>query len=345
MSHESLEQQIVEALRRAPGPEPGAALDAAILARARAAVAQTPRRRPETRWLSLAAGVLVIVGGGLALRIWQQVEHLPGPLDAPPAAIAPVPEDAVTTSNAAKADLGRGAPDTALRKEEAPAELADRLGEDAPAATSASAGLDANLGQLRADADAEARAKAPAPAQTETAEALKIAPAAPALALPARRDLAEEQRERTASVDDERISQKLAEPAAGAPPASAADAAPAVMPAEPPAAPKPLAAPAPAPSPPPPAGLAPAPPASAPFPGLSGAAAERQSAPLPEGRAQALQPVPGEVSERYARIRSLLAAQQTAAALDELRALLREYPELPLPPDLQAALQQLESGS
>lgn len=343
MSHESLEQQIVEALRRAPGPEPGAALDAAILARARAAVAQTPRRRPETRWLSLAAGVLVIVGGGLALRIWQQVERMPGPLDAPPSAIAPAAPDAASTSNAAKADLGSGAPDTALRKEEAPAVLADRLGKDAPAAASASAGLDANLGQLRADADAEARAKAPAPAQTETAEALKIAPAAPALALPARRDVAEEQRERTASVDDERISQKLAEPAG--PPASAADAAPAVMPAEPPAAPKPQAAPAPAPSPPPPAELAPAPPASAPYPGLSGGAAERQSAPLPEGRAQAQQPVPGEVSERYARIRSLLAAQQTAAALDELRALQREYPELPLPPDLQAALQQLESGS
>lgn len=337
MSHESLEQQIVEALRRAPGPEPGAALDAAILARARAAVTPTPRRSPGTRWLSLAAGVLVIVGGGLALRIWQQVERMPGPLDAPPAATAPAPPEAASTSSAAKADLGLSVPETTLRKEAAPAELSDRLSEDAPAAGSAEARIDASLGQLRADA--ETPVQAPAPAQTENQEAMKSAPAA--LALPARRDAADEQRERAVIADDTRRSQEIVASGMATPPASAADTAPAAVPAEPLAAPKPVAAAASAPSPPPPAEPAPA--APAPFPGLSGAGAERQSS--PEARAQALQPAPADLSERYARIRALLAAQQSAAALDELRALQREYPALPLPQDLQAALEQLESGS
>jgi hypothetical protein len=81
---ERLENEIVEALRRAPGPTPSAELDARILASAHAAVAKVAPRRAQPRWLSMAAGLVVLVGSGLALRIWQQVEHAPTALDAPP---------------------------------------------------------------------------------------------------------------------------------------------------------------------------------------------------------------------------------------------------------------------
>jgi len=88
---ERLENEIVDALRRAPGAEPSADLDARILARAHAAVAKAGPRRSQPRWMSLAAGVVVLVGSGLALRIWQQLEHEPNRLDAPPAVSAPAP--------------------------------------------------------------------------------------------------------------------------------------------------------------------------------------------------------------------------------------------------------------
>ncbi|MGE4072518.1 MAG: hypothetical protein AB7E72_15220 [Lysobacterales bacterium] len=91
---ERLENEIVDALRRAPGAEPSADLDARILARAHAAVAKAPQRRSQPRWMSLAAGVVVLVGSGLALRIWQQLEHEPSRLDAPPAVSAPAPMEA-----------------------------------------------------------------------------------------------------------------------------------------------------------------------------------------------------------------------------------------------------------
>ena len=68
---DKLEVEIVDALRRAPGAEPSADLDARILARAHAAV--RPARRTQPRWMSVAAGLVVLVGSGLAVRIWQQV--------------------------------------------------------------------------------------------------------------------------------------------------------------------------------------------------------------------------------------------------------------------------------
>lgn len=100
---ERLENEIVDALRRSPGAEPSADLDARILARAHAAVAKTAPRRSQPRWMSLAAGVVVLVGSGLALRIWQQVEHAPNPLDAPPALTTPAasrPIDAIGQNSA-----------------------------------------------------------------------------------------------------------------------------------------------------------------------------------------------------------------------------------------------------
>ncbi len=87
---DKLESDIVGALRRAPGAEPSAELDARIRARAHAAVAK-PAKRPQPFWFSMAAGLVVLVGSGLALRIWQQVEHAPTALDAPPAASSPQP--------------------------------------------------------------------------------------------------------------------------------------------------------------------------------------------------------------------------------------------------------------
>ena len=84
-----LESDIVDALRRAPGATPSADLDARVMARAHAAVS-TPKRRPQPIWFSMAAGLVILVGSGLALRIWQQVEHAPSALDMPaPQASAP----------------------------------------------------------------------------------------------------------------------------------------------------------------------------------------------------------------------------------------------------------------
>jgi hypothetical protein len=98
---DKLESDIVDALRRAQGAAPSADLDARILARAHAAVAR-PARRPQPIWFSMAAGLVVLVGSGLALRIAERVERAPSALDMPPpAASAPA---AVADDNAAAAD-------------------------------------------------------------------------------------------------------------------------------------------------------------------------------------------------------------------------------------------------
>ena len=99
---DQLEAEIVAALRRAPGVEPSADLDARIRARAHAAVASSARRT-QPRWLAVAAGLMVLVGSGLALRIMQQVDRAPSPLDEPvqsvpaPAAIESPKRAAVAT--------------------------------------------------------------------------------------------------------------------------------------------------------------------------------------------------------------------------------------------------------
>ncbi len=103
---DKLESDIVDALRRAPGAAPSADLDARILARAHAAVAK-PAKRPQPIWFSMAAGLVVLVGSGLALRIWHQVEHAPSALDAPvPAASAPTAgaDDGAAAAGSAAAD-------------------------------------------------------------------------------------------------------------------------------------------------------------------------------------------------------------------------------------------------
>lgn len=101
-----LESDIVDALRRAPGAAPSADLDARILAQAHAAVA-TPRRRGQPVWFSMAAGLVVLVGSGLALRIWQQVERAPSALDMPAANVNAPAKPAVGQDDAAAGEAAR----------------------------------------------------------------------------------------------------------------------------------------------------------------------------------------------------------------------------------------------
>lgn len=136
--YDKLESGIVDALRRAPGAEPSADLDARILARAHAAVAK-PTRRPQPVWFSMAAGLVVLVGSGLALRIWQQVEHAPTALDAPPAASAPAQSrEAESTAATAAPDSGAGAPPERVMNSHSEAAAAAR---DASIAAQAGADL------------------------------------------------------------------------------------------------------------------------------------------------------------------------------------------------------------
>jgi len=86
---DQLEQQILAGLRAADGPEPSISLDLRIRAQAQAAVAkpaQTQARRVQPRWMSIAAGLVVLVGTGLAIRVSQQVAREPNVLDAPASA-------------------------------------------------------------------------------------------------------------------------------------------------------------------------------------------------------------------------------------------------------------------
>ncbi len=112
--YDALEAQVLAALRRAPGPQPSAELDARILARSK-------RRgggwlRP-SRLTAIAATVLVLAGGGVALRLAQQVDTVPAALQAPPASV----------DNDAKAEAGQpGATASA-----APAERAVASEDDA----------------------------------------------------------------------------------------------------------------------------------------------------------------------------------------------------------------------
>lgn len=95
--YDALEAQVLAALRRAPGPEPSPELDARILARSQ-------RRgggmfRP-SRLTAIAATVLVLAGGGVALRLAQQVDTVPPALQ-PPAPLAP---DSKAAQSAAATD-------------------------------------------------------------------------------------------------------------------------------------------------------------------------------------------------------------------------------------------------
>lgn len=194
--YERLEIEIVEGLRRAPGAEPSSELDARILARAHAAVAKAPMRRSQPRWMSLAAGVVVLVGSGLALRIWQQLEHAPSQLDAPPAASAPMPQSSALEStemlNRADAEESVAA-DTVSASSEAAAG-SDQIGTKrelaAPRNTPATSipadrGSSAPAPPPMVD-DRQRKLAQPFPAETRATGTAAAAPAAPAPAAPKR---------------------------------------------------------------------------------------------------------------------------------------------------------------
>lgn len=136
-----LESDIVDALRRAPGASPSADLDARILARAHAAVA-APKRRPQPIWLSMAAGLTLLVGSGLALRIWQQVEHAPSALDMPAAKVSAPAKSAADADSAAgpavSSTAASGEDSVHQRQQEAPVleEKRSELARSAPMAAS-----------------------------------------------------------------------------------------------------------------------------------------------------------------------------------------------------------------
>lgn len=120
---DALEKQLIDGLRQAPGPEPSADLDARIRARAHAAL--RPAKR-QTRWFSMAAGLVVLVGSGLALQIARQVDQAPSALDAPAIVVpseAPVaietPTSGARAESASAANIAAVSEDAASAKPEA----------------------------------------------------------------------------------------------------------------------------------------------------------------------------------------------------------------------------------
>lgn len=328
---DKLEGEIVAALRRAPGAEPSADLDARIRARAHAAVAK-PARRPQPIWFSMAAGLVVLVGSGLALRIWQQVEHAPSALDAPaPAATAPAAQvsegasaDAAQMESAGAASADRAEP---ARIEQAPVVAAPAKPSEPPAA---------ELRRDQAALEPKREAMSGLSANAEMADSILPAPQArPFPAEPAPALAAPEEAAATAS---------------SAPPASAKVAPP------PASLPPPVAAPAAAPA-----------PMQAPTADLDkistqpagagqddaiqarsvegavvpGAAAKAADGPERDG-APARQRAAGEdqVADPYARalaaVRDAIAAGDIDQARQLARDLRRDYPERELPEDIRA---------
>ncbi len=91
------ENVLLDAVRRAPGPMPGAAMTAAIRARAGAVA----RRRSPPVWLNIAAGVVVLVGAASWLRV---ADRVPEPL-------APRASTPVTATDGALPDAQATAPE------------------------------------------------------------------------------------------------------------------------------------------------------------------------------------------------------------------------------------------
>lgn len=168
--HEPQDAAVSAAFRGLDTPEPPPALDAAILAAARAAVAEAqpssaevvafPRRRREPRrWLALAATLVLAVGVS-----WQLRDSADHGLPAPAPATAPVEQEApaaLATPPAAEAEQRAAKPAAP-----APARRAESAAAPAPRA------------------EPQAAAKAVAPVSPPPAPA-PAAPAAPPLAAPA----------------------------------------------------------------------------------------------------------------------------------------------------------------
>jgi hypothetical protein len=100
----ALEAEILAALRRAPGPEPSAELDARILARSKRSGGGWLR---PSRLTAIAATVLVLAGGGVALRLAQQVDTRPAALQIPPSSSAADQPEAAAPASAERGVLAR----------------------------------------------------------------------------------------------------------------------------------------------------------------------------------------------------------------------------------------------
>jgi hypothetical protein len=335
---DKLEVEIVDALRRAPSAQPSAELDARILARAHAAV--RPVRRSQPRWMSVAAGLVVLVGSGLALRIWQQVEHAPTALDAPPAASQPAATAPAT---------GGAAPTDGYADQATPPSEADRM--------------------------SAREAAGPAQERQEAVNAVSISAETRRPAL-----LAEPEKARAQSVpaiaDVSKPGADLAHPFPAQAPAPGAAPPPAARPASAPAAaPPPPAEPAPqlAAEPamaPPAAPPAPAPAAAAAAPAITGAMAKSEALAQPmaeealvgaDDRVGAARSAAGTLARDAAGTESKLADQAIdpwTAAIDALRrardsgdddsarrvleSLRRDFPQRELPEDLAAYADTLQ---
>lgn len=185
MTDELHDERLSRLYREGAAGEPPPALDAAILAAARAAVVPAPRRRPGWRaWMlpmSLAATLVLTVS--LTLVVQQEQEQERVGAEAPPSATPSKPAEAAKAEAAAPAvrqqkaataiEQKAAAPSSGLEREEVRRQ-AEPLAR--PAATGAPA-APAVAAPPPAAADAlESRAKAVAPLRKEAARAAVVRP-------------------------------------------------------------------------------------------------------------------------------------------------------------------------
>lgn len=193
--------QLAAAYRKLPRPEPSPALDAAILAQARAAVAKPARRNRWPTWIASAAAVTLAVGLAWRVRVGDEAGQ-PAPLarDSAPAAApavvpteAPAPTDALLESNTAPVEPDGAAGPVAqpmaeqpkLDAQERKAVVSDDRGATEDAfRDKAPGGKDQADSALRANA-AGKRADAPAESVEVLAAPAPPPPARPVLAAPA----------------------------------------------------------------------------------------------------------------------------------------------------------------
>ena len=186
MSEEPRDEQLSRLYRSSERAEPPPALDAAILAAARAAVAPVPRRRPGWRaWMlpmSLAATLVLTVS--LTLVVQQEQERA-GPEAPPPSAAPSKPAEAEVAAPAARQEKAAAAiekkaamPPSGLKQEQARPQaetMARPAAAEAPAVGGPPPMAAPPATPPAADA-LESRAKAVAPLRKEAARAAVVRP-------------------------------------------------------------------------------------------------------------------------------------------------------------------------
>jgi hypothetical protein len=179
-------ESALAAYRRLPRTEPSAALDAAIRARARAAVAT--RSRP--RWPVLfATAATLVLAAGLGWRTWREGAEQPAPLAPPEAAVeAAAPAEVVAESAAAAKPAATPADNASA--DAVPLQDALTRAKEAAAAPPAQPVTEAI--ELRGQRESERPEPSPSPAPqafsgtaTDAARDVPAAPAPPPPASPA----------------------------------------------------------------------------------------------------------------------------------------------------------------